>query len=44
MNNSYLRGGVTGVGLVTASVGVRDLASLVAAWWTSDPARGERPS
>lgn len=41
MNNAYVRGGVTGVGLVTASAGVRDLAALIAAWWSSPDPRDD---
>jgi hypothetical protein len=36
MENMYARGGVTGVGLVTGWVGVRELASIVMSRWGAD--------
>jgi hypothetical protein len=32
MGNPYVRGGVSGIGLVTTAAGLRDFAVLVAAW------------
>lgn len=37
MENLYVRGAVTGVGLITAWVGVRELAAALAARWSSPP-------
>jgi hypothetical protein len=36
MENLYVRGGVTGVGVVTAWAGVRDLIATMVARWSND--------
>ncbi len=36
MENAYARGAVSGVGLITAFAGLRDLLSAIASRWSGD--------
>jgi len=44
MENMYARGAVTGVGLVTGWVGVRELASIVRNRWAATDASVQPPT
>jgi hypothetical protein len=45
MASPYVRGGVTGIGLITAAAGLRDLASMIFARYSTSgtPADGDPP-